>query len=159
MRIFCFFVTQNQTQISSKTRRFLKIAIPKSANSRWRSDAYCIFIMLVYRTSCFQSAFGGVSGRYDGGAWCIYGRCDYDDDVGRSYVKQHQGHPVRRRLWIYQRMGRVCWRDEKPVRSAGIPADVLYQHHLQTALWLGIRRGICHPSGSQVPLSHAVYPW
>lgn len=29
MRIFCFFVTQNQTQISSKTRRILKMTIPK----------------------------------------------------------------------------------------------------------------------------------
>ena len=29
MRIFFFSVTQNQTQISSKTRRILKIAIPK----------------------------------------------------------------------------------------------------------------------------------
>ena len=29
MRIFLFSVTQNQPQISSKTRRILKIAIPK----------------------------------------------------------------------------------------------------------------------------------
>ena len=29
MRIFYFFITQNQTQISSKTRRILKMTIPK----------------------------------------------------------------------------------------------------------------------------------
>ena len=38
MRIFYFSVTQNQTQISSKTRRILKIAIPKLSKEMLKSE-------------------------------------------------------------------------------------------------------------------------
>ena len=38
MWIFYFSVTQNQTQISSKTRRILKIAIPKLSKEMLKTE-------------------------------------------------------------------------------------------------------------------------
>ena len=93
----------------------------------------------------------------NGSAWHLHGSRNHHDGIRRSATAFCE--MLRRRLRLYECMGRVFIPTERYVRTARISVNVHHQLAMQCQVWLEFPRSFFLGTSEEMQPSHVLHPW